>query len=56
MTEGSATRGGNPAPTSARFSKARSPETCRSCSRRSSSLSLTSRPPGCLVSPCHRHC
>src|SRR5262249_17544359 len=49
-------RGGNPGPTSARFSKARSPQTCRSCSRRSSSWSLTSRPPGCLASPCHRHC
>jgi putative ABC transport system substrate-binding protein len=28
----------------------------RSCSRPSSSWSLTSRPPECLVSRCHRHC
>ena len=36
--------------------KARSLRTCRSCSRRSSSWSLTRRLPGCWVSPCRTSC
>src|SRR5215216_8107082 len=34
----------------------RSPRTCRSCSRPSSSWSSTPRQPGCSASPCRRRC
>ena len=41
---------------SAASSRARSPPTCRSCSRRSSNWSSTPRPPGCSALPCRRRC
>ena len=44
---------GNPP---AGFSRARSPRTCRSCRRQSSSWSSTPRPPECLASLFRRRC
>jgi ABC-type uncharacterized transport system substrate-binding protein len=37
-------------------SRARSPRSCRSCSRRSSNWPSMPRQPGCLASPCRRRC
>ena len=37
-------------------SRARSPRSCRSCSRRSSNWLSMPRQPGCLASPCHPRC
>ena len=38
------------------YSRARSPLTCRLCSRASSTSSSTPQPPGCSASPCRRRC